>query len=100
MTEDRRTKMNLNQRFLWLIEDSEELNDYNIKIRGTGNMSPTKFEFISCYALTKAYLNDEKFKMLKDRKILEFTVYPDRNLIEVIVDDEIEFKPFYIKDLI
>ena len=92
--------MNLNQRFLWLIEDSEELSDYKIIVRGTGNMSPTKFEFISCYALTKAYLDDKQFKILKDKKILEFTVYPDRNLIEVIVDDEIEFKPLYIKDLV
>lgn len=92
--------MNLNQRFLWLIEDSEELNDYKIIVRGTGNMSPTKFEFISCYALTKAYLDDEEFKILKDKTILEFTVYPNRNLIEVIVDDEIEFKPVIIKDII
>lgn len=92
--------MNLNQRFLWLIEDSEELSDYKIIVRGTGNMSPTKFDFINCYALSEAYLKDEKFKMLKDRNILRFTVYPDRNLIEVIVDDEIEFKPLYIKDLI
>lgn len=92
--------MNLNQRFLWLIEDSEELNDYKIIVRGTGNMSPTKFEFISCYALTSAYLNDEKFKILKDKKILEFTVYPDRNLIEVIVYDGVEFKPFYMKDIV
>lgn len=92
--------MNLNQRFLWLIEDSEELISYKIRVQGTGNMSPTKFEFISCYALTKAYLDDEKFKILKGRKILRFTVYPDRNLIDVIVDDEVEFKPFYIKDLI
>lgn len=79
--------MNLNQRFLWLIEDSEELSDYKIIVQGTGNMSPTKFEFISCYALTKAYLDDEEFKRFKDRKILRFTVYPDRNLIEVIIDD-------------
>ena len=85
---------------MWLIEDSEELNNYNIKVRDNGNMSPTKFEFISCYALTKAYLNDEEFKKFKDRKILEFTVYPDRNLIEVIIDDEKEYKPLYIKDLI
>lgn len=92
--------MNLNQRFLWLIEDSEELSDYKIRVQGTGNMSPTKFEFISCYALTKAYLDDEEFKRFKDRKILRFTVYPDRNLIEVIVDDEIEYKPLYIKDII
>lgn len=92
--------MNLNQRFLWLIEDSEELFNYKIRVQGTGNMSPAKFEFISCYALTKAYLDDEEFKILKDKKILEFTVYPDRNFIEVIVDDEIEFKPLYIKDLI
>ena len=92
--------MNLNQRFLWLIEDTEELNDYKIRVQGTGNMSPTKFDFINYHALTKAYLNDEKFKTLKDRKILEFTVYPDRNLIEVIVDDEKEFKPAIIKDLI
>lgn len=92
--------MNLNQRFLWLIEDSEELNDYKIRVQGTGNMSPTKFEFINCYALSSAYLNDEKFEMFKDRKILRFTVYPDRNLIEVIVDDEIEFKPVIIKDII
>lgn len=92
--------MNLNQRFLWLIEDSEELVNYKVKVRDTGNMSPTKFEFISCYALTKAYLDDEKFKEFKDKRILRFTVYPDRNLIDVIVDDEVEFKPFYIKDLI
>lgn len=92
--------MNLNQRFLWLIEDSEELSDYKIRVQGTGNMSPTKFEFISCYALTKAYLDDEEFKRFKDRKILRFTVYPDRNLIEVIVDDEMEFKPVIIKDII
>lgn len=92
--------MNLNQRFLWLIEDSEELINYKIRVQGTGNMSPTKFDFINYRALTKAYLNDEKFKMLKDRKILSFTVYPDRNLIIVKVDDEIEYKPFYIKDLI
>ena len=92
--------MNLNQKFLWLIEDSEELINYKIRVQGTGNMSPTKFDFINYRALTKAYLNDEKFKTLKDRKILEFTVYPDRNLIEVIVDDEKEFKPAIIKDLI
>lgn len=92
--------MNLNQRFLWLIEDSEELNDYKIRVQGTGNMNPTKFEFINCYALSSAYLNDEKFNIFKDKRILRFTVYPDRNLIEVIVDDEIEFKPLYIKDLI
>lgn len=92
--------MNLNQRFLWLIEDSEELSDYKIRVGDNGNMSPTKFEFINCYALTKAYLYDEEFKRFEDRNILRFTVYPDRNLIEVIVDDEIEFKPFYIKDLV
>lgn len=92
--------MNLNQRFLWLIEDSEELINYKIRVQGTGNMSPTKFDFINCYALTSAYLNDEKFKKFNDRNILRFTVYPDRNLIEVIVDDRIEYKPFYIKDLI
>ena len=94
--------MNLNQRFLWLIEDSEEFNGYKIrvKVRDTGNMSPTKFEFINYRALTVAYLNDEKFKKFKDKRILSFTVYPDRNLIDVIVDDEAEFKPFYIKDLI
>jgi len=92
--------MNLNQRFLWLIEDSEELINYKIRVQGTGNMSPTKFEFINYRALTKAYLDDEKFEMFKDRKILRFTVYPDRNLIEVIVDDEVEFKPFYIKDIV
>lgn len=92
--------MNLNQRFLWLIEDSEELINYKIRVQGTGNMSPTKFDFINYRALTKAYLDDEKFKRFKDRKILRFTVYPDKNLIEVIVDDEIEFKPLYIKDLI
>lgn len=92
--------MNLNQRFLWLIEDSEELSDYKIIVRGAGNMSPTKFEFISCYALTKAYLDDEEFKRFKDKKILEFTVYPDRNLIEVIVDDEMKLKPVNLKDLI
>ena len=86
--------MNLNQRFLWLIEDSEELSDYKIRVQGTGNMSPTTFDFISCYALTSAYLKDEEFKTFKDRKILEFTVYPDRNLIIVKVDDEIEYKPF------
>lgn len=92
--------MNLNQRFLWLIEDSEELNDYKIRVQGTGNMSPTKFDFINYRALTKAYLDDEEFERYKDRKILEFTVYPDRNLIEVIVDDEKEFKPVIIKDII
>lgn len=92
--------MNLNQRFLWLIEDSEELINYKIRVQGTGNMSPTKFEFINYRALTSAYLNDEEFERFKDRKILRFTVYPDMNLIEVIVDDEIEFKPLYIKDLI
>lgn len=92
--------MNLNQRFLWLIEDSEELINYKIRVQGTGNMSPTKFDFINYRALTSAYLNDEKFKKFNDRKILRFTVYPDRNLIEVIVDDEIEFKPFYIKDIV
>lgn len=92
--------MNLNQRFLWLIEDSEELNDYKIRVQGTGNMSPTKFEFINCYALSSAYLNDEKFNIFKDKRILRFTVYPDRNLIEVIVDDEMEFKPVIIKDII
>lgn len=92
--------MNLNQRFLWLIEDSEELINYKIRVQGTGNMSPTKFDFINYRALTKAYLDDEKFKKFNDRKILEFTVYPDRNLIEVIVDDEMEFKPLYIKDIV
>lgn len=92
--------MNLNQRFLWLIEDSEELINYKIRVQGTGNMSPTKFDFINYHALTKAYLDDEEFERFKDRKILEFTVYPDRNLIEVIVDDEIEFKPAIIKDMI
>ena len=92
--------MNLNQRFLWLIEDSEELSDYKIRVQGTGNMSPTTFDFINCYALSSAYLNDEKFKIFKDKRILRFTVYPDRNLIEVIVDDEAEFKPLFIKDLI
>jgi len=92
--------MNLNQRFLWLIEDSEELINYKIKIRGTGNMSPTKFEFINYRALSEAYLNDEKFKILKDKPILEFTVYPNWNLIIVIVDDEVEFKPFYMKDVV
>lgn len=91
--------MNLNQRFLWLIEDSEELINYKIRVQGTGNMSPTKFEFINYRALTKAYLNDENFS-LKDKKILSFTVYPDRNLIEVIVDDEMEFKPAIIKDIV
>ena len=93
--------MNLNERFLWLIEDSEELSDYKVKVRDTGNMSPTKFEFINCCALSSAYLNDEKFKEFKDKKILRFTVFPDRNLIDVIVDDEeIKYKPLYIKDLI
>lgn len=92
--------MDLNQRFLWLIEDSEELVNYKVKVRDTGNMSPTKFEFINYRALSSAYLNDEKFKEFKDKRILSFTVYPDRNLIDVIVDDEVEFKPFYIKDLI
>lgn len=92
--------MNLNQRFLWLIEDSEELINYKIRVQGTGNMSPTKFEFINCYALSSAYLNDEKFNIFKDKRILRFTVYPDRNLIEVIVDDEMEFKPVIIKDIV
>lgn len=92
--------MNLNQRFLWLIEDSEELNDYKIRVQGTGNMSPTKFDFFNYYALASAYLNDEKFNIFKDKRILRFTVYPDRNLIEVIVDDEIEFKPAIIKDIV
>ena len=94
--------MNLNQRFLWLIEDSEELINYKIRVQGggAGNMSPTKFDFINSYALTSAYLNDEKFERFKDKRILEFTVYPNRNLIIVKVDDEKEFKPLYIKDLI
>lgn len=92
--------MNLNERFLWLIEDSEELCDYKVKVRDTGNISPTKFEFINSYALSSAYLNDEKFKEFKDKRILRFTVYPDRNLIDVIVDDEVKLKPVNLKDLI